>query len=102
MESKRKPIVVAKVESDRSEGGDSESEESVKHSSSSHDRRGISIKSKAIKKKVKGGGVSFDDSEDSEEAEERKHREPLKNIYKEKRRGFTISIVVPSSIIDNA
>jgi predicted SPOUT superfamily RNA methylase MTH1 len=45
--------------------------------------------------------VSFDDSDDSE-AEIRKHKKPLPNIYKEKKRGFTISIVVPSSIIDNA
>lgn len=36
------------------------------------------------------------------EAEVKKHRKPLKNIYKEKKRAFTVSIVVPSSIIDNA
>ena len=66
---------------------------------------GISKNSKAIKKSKKEEGVvNFDDSDedDDSEAEIKKHRKPLTNIYKEKRRGFTISIVVPSSIIDNA
>ena len=110
---KRKPIV--KVESDYSSEEDSSSSESVqseRRSSDSDDygkkkksgAAGISSKSKVIKKKSKEQGVvNFDDSEESDsEAEVRKHRQPLKDIYKEKRRGFTISIVVPSSIIDNA
>jgi len=41
--------------------------------------------------------ISSDSSYQSADADQ-----PLENIYALKKRGFTISIVVPSSIIDNA
>ena len=86
VEAKRRPM--RKVSSDYSSDD----------SDSSNDDN-INRKSKAIKKKEKKEGVvNFDDSDDGSEEE----RPPKINFYKAKKRAFTISIVVPSSIIDNA
>lgn len=81
----------------------------------------MSEKSKDIKKKDKYGGsrsrkeegvVNFDSeseaaaaessSDDDDSVKHKKKAKALPNFYKEKKRAFTISIVVPSSIIDNA
>ena len=41
-------------------------------------------------------------SSESDSEESKMEITPKVNYYKQKKRGFTISIVVPSSIIDNA
>eukprot|EP00347_Sterkiella_histriomuscorum_P015809 403355602 len=58
------------------------------------------IDNQTQQKKNKQKIESSDDSDS--EMEYQRHSSQFKNIYKETKRGFTISIVVPSSIIDNA
>lgn len=88
VEAKRRPI--RKVSSDYSSDDSEDSEPSVP----------LNKRSKAIKKKDKEGVVTF--SDDDEDESLAVARQPKTNFYKEKRRAFTISIVVPSSIVDNA
>ena len=118
--NKKKKAVVNSPSSPSSSSSDDES--SSDPPSEAPPQKGmISLKSKAIKKdKKREGVVTFDSSSDEEEAavdddddvsdtssdhssdEEEKGGPPLVNFYKDKKRAFTISIVVPSSIIDNA
>ena len=74
----------------------SSSSEEASDSSSSDD-------SEEVKKPMKRR-ASDDEDVSSESSDEDGHgaRGPLPNLYTQRKRGFTVSIVGPSSIIDNA
>jgi hypothetical protein len=88
---KSKPIKKAK----KSPSSSSSSEE-ASDSSSSDD-------SEEVKKPIKRR-ASDDEDVSSESSDDDGHgpRGPLPDLYTQRKRGFTVSIVVPSSIIDNA
>jgi hypothetical protein len=101
VEAKRKPMreVLSDYSSSSSSDNESDRRQNLKK------REKVSAKSKKIRKgsKKEEGVVNFDDSDsDDQSVDYEKFKTPKVNVYKQKKRAFTVSIVVPSSIIDNA